>query len=419
MSYEVTTLTRAWLGEPPPEPLNESELSWIWAGQRYPAGALQLVDGGALRVIHPGRAGGGAGPDFLDAVIEIDGRAVRGDVELHVRASGFRAHGHDCDPAYDGVVLHVVFRADDGRRTRLSSGIEAPVAAFAPWLEGRTEEIERWLAAEPLWREPCQAAIGRLGEEDVRAALREAGEERFTARVAALRALADELGEDEALWRVLFDVLGVGGDREGFRRLSRVFPGRLARELIARGDEDETQAHLAGALAYAAGLDERPRGATSGLPPPLRPGLAAPGRPANRPGRRLAGLAALYVSAGGDVPGFVRAGVERASDVGGLVSAWQVSRRGATLIGPQQARELALNLALPFAAGDPSLRSKAEALLAGMRAAPVYGKTAFLERNLRAASSRRLVRRALEQQGLLAFLAQWCSQGGCGRCPLS
>jgi hypothetical protein len=25
----------------------------------------------------------------------------------------------------------------------------------------------------------------------------------------------------------------------------------------------------------------------------------------------------------------------------------------------------------------------------------------------------------VEQQGLLSLLAEWCSRGGCGRCPLS
>ena len=35
--YAVTGGVASWLGEPPQEPLNESELSWIWGGQRYPA----------------------------------------------------------------------------------------------------------------------------------------------------------------------------------------------------------------------------------------------------------------------------------------------------------------------------------------------------------------------------------------------
>jgi hypothetical protein len=96
-----------------------------------------------------------------------------------------------------------------------------------------------------------------------------------------------------------------------------------------------------------------------------------------------------------------------------------VAGRETALLGSEQARELTLNLALPFAWNDPALRPRAEALLTALGAAAAYGKTAFLERTLRADAGRRPVRSALEQQGLLAYLGEWCSQGGCGRCPLS
>ena len=413
----MTTPYALRLGEPPPEPINESELSWIWAGQRYPAGALGLVDGRALRVVNPGRPGGGAGPDFLDAILEIEGTSVRGDVELHVRSSGFRAHGHDTDPAYDGVALHVVFRADEGALTRLSSGGQAPVAAFAPWFDNRRDELQRWLSTEALWRPPCCDATRRLGEDRVRAVLREEGSKRFDTKARALRALAVEVGEDEALWRALFDTLGVGGDREGFRRLALAFPERLARE-VACGAGAEAALALGAALEYAGGVAEG-TGPWEGLPRPLRPGLAASGRPANRPQRRLAGLAALYVRAGGDLPAFVRRSTGEAETAKALVTAWQVSRGGVALIGPDRAREIVLNVALPFATGDAALRERAGSLLAGLGVGPVYGKTAFLEHHLRGASGRRLVGGALEQQGLLAYLGEWCSRGGCGRCPLS
>src|SRR5688500_13193071 len=93
----------SWLGlaEPAADPLTEAELSWIWAGQRFPPEALQAVDGRPLRILNPGRPGGGAGPDYLDAVFELGGEQRRGDIELHVRASSWYGHGHATDPAYD------------------------------------------------------------------------------------------------------------------------------------------------------------------------------------------------------------------------------------------------------------------------------------------------------------------------------
>ena len=377
-----------------------------------------MVDGRALRVVNPGRPGLGAGPDFLDAVVEIDGMTVRGDVELHVRSSGFRAHGHDRDPAYDGVALHVVFRADDGAETGLSNGCRAPVAAFAPWFDTRRDELQRWLGAEALWQEPCRDAVWRLGEDEVRGALREAGRRRFRARVQGLRSQVAEAGEEETLWRGLFDVIGVGGDREGYRRLAAAFPASLARELVAAHDGEEASSLLASAMVYVAGLGEA-SDLPAGLPAPLRPAVASSGRPANRPERRLRGIAALFVRGHRALAPLVRESVAKAPSVKALVTAWQVSQRGLALIGPDRAREIVLNLVLPFVASDAVLGERAAALVDELGAAPAYGKTAFLESNLRSAAGKRLVRRAVEQQGLLAFLGEWCSRGGCGRCPLS
>ena len=403
------------------EPLSEAELSWIWAGQRFPAEALSTPDGRALSVINPGRRGGGSGPDYLDAVFLLDGEERRGDVELHVRASSFRGHGHNADPAYDGVALHVVFRADAGNETLLSNGKRAPVAQFAGWLEGRAQELQRWLEAPPLWQPPCREALARLGEEGVAAELKRAGERRLAGRVDGMRRLIEEAGEEEALWRALLDALGAGGDRQGFRRLAASFPVALARRLL-EDDEPGRTPLLEAALLHVAGLGLPPAGWEGRLPAPLRPALTGSARPANRPQRRLAALARLYARAGGELAAFVRAGLPGEARLSRAAARWQVAGRPGepALLGPDRARELVVNVALPFLAlAGPGGQQQALELLAGLRAAPPYGKTAFLEANLRRANGRRAVTSALEQQGLLSFLAEWCSRGGCGSCPLS
>lgn len=73
---------------------------------------LTLDDGRNLRIVNPGRYNSDSGPDFLAAKLHIDRQLWGGDVEIHVRASDWYVHGHDSDPAYDTVILHVVANPD-------------------------------------------------------------------------------------------------------------------------------------------------------------------------------------------------------------------------------------------------------------------------------------------------------------------
>lgn len=54
-----------------------------------------------------------SGPDFLDAKVEINGFLWVGNIEIHVHASEWNQHGHNGDPHYQNVILHVVFEEDD------------------------------------------------------------------------------------------------------------------------------------------------------------------------------------------------------------------------------------------------------------------------------------------------------------------
>lgn len=70
------------------------------------------TDGRPLEVVWPGTPNEDAGPDFSNAIVSVGGRRWAGNVEIHLRASDWFRHGHDVDPAYRNVVLHVVAKAD-------------------------------------------------------------------------------------------------------------------------------------------------------------------------------------------------------------------------------------------------------------------------------------------------------------------
>ncbi|MGM9685397.1 MAG: DUF2851 family protein, partial [Bacteroidaceae bacterium] len=86
----------------------EELIHYVWKHKIFPLKALATTDGHPIEVIDPGLHNHGAGPDFFNAKVRIDGQLWVGNVEIHVRASDWFRHNHQSDPAYDNVILHVV-----------------------------------------------------------------------------------------------------------------------------------------------------------------------------------------------------------------------------------------------------------------------------------------------------------------------
>jgi hypothetical protein len=430
--------------------LAEAQLCALWRGRRFPAAALVTRAGVAVTVIFQGRRGRGPGPDYRGAVIAgPSGVPVRGDVELHVRASDFRAHGHHLDAAYAGIVLHVVFEDDIGADTPLPGGGTAPVVALAPWVARRAGELEQWLQRPLLWREPCHDAVMRLGEDGVAAALEAEGRRRADARTARMRDAVAADGLEQALYAAFMQALGYGGNAAPMLALARLIPWQDAwrRARAAAEEHLELEALLLGGAGllpsqrrhrgpvedYALALEERfARSRAPSLPSGLWKLWGI--RPENAPARRIAGAAALLLGSGGPLGLLecLEAGSVREAVAPLIATApspfWRgrhdlcagPARMPVALIGRSRALEILLNVILPAgaASGEPRLEERAAHLLERLPRPSAYGATRFLEQALESEGVR-VPLNALRSQGLLALNRDWCSQNGCGRCPLS
>ncbi len=385
----------------PSSSFSEADLARLWQQQTFPPEALVTREGEKLRVIYRGRPAAGAGPDFRDCVIAAPGRLLQGDVELHVRSSDFGRHGHDLDPAYAGVVLHLVFRDDEGTPTALPGGGYAPVVALGDWAEGRAAEIAGWLRRPALWQEPCFSALRRTGEAEVASTLDRLGDMRFRQKAASFATRLRGAEPEDVLWEALMEALGYGSASVEFRLTAQRLPwNRLAAQLAPlaakeRGDE---------ALRL---LSE----AVPGLPV-----HQAGTRPANRPERRLHGAARLAARFAAE--SFVTrlsAALEQrnAGALKELIALFTVE----ACVGRGRAVEIVANAALPWlAALGPEARTRrAEAAYAALPLTARYGGV----RHLHEATAGGVSINFRRQQGMLYLLRQYCTQGGCGRCPLS
>ena len=105
--------------------MREEFVQTVWKYQLFNRQELRTSKGESVEIIHQGFLQHHSGPDFSAARILIDGMLWVGNVEIHVTAKEWNQHRHFVDPAYDNVILHVVY-TDDHEICKTYTGRELP-----------------------------------------------------------------------------------------------------------------------------------------------------------------------------------------------------------------------------------------------------------------------------------------------------
>ncbi|NQT63404.1 MAG: DUF2851 family protein [Candidatus Marinimicrobia bacterium] len=92
----------------------EKDLVAWWLRQVERMENLRTVDGESLIVLDAGHRNDGPGPDIFQCRILLDDFEMSGDVEMHITARDWYAHGHQSDERYRDVMLHVILDGDTG-----------------------------------------------------------------------------------------------------------------------------------------------------------------------------------------------------------------------------------------------------------------------------------------------------------------
>jgi hypothetical protein len=437
----------------PPERLLQS----IWYHQRLLRDRLETVDGKRVRVLHPGFWNHEAGPDFRGAVVQFDSEPPRsGDVEVDLIPGGWRAHGHEQNPAFQNVILHVVWK------TAEKIGFRVPTLAVQARLDAPLAELLSILGARDMpvtLAGQCRAPLRDLPEATVRGLLRQAAQIRLQAKAAQFQSRARQAGWEQALWEGLFRALGYKQNVWPMQCLAELLPQLVGDAGAKKPSPLSLQARLLG----AGGLlpVELPRAEVAsesylrriwdcwwrerdGLSEAILPrklwrfnGL----RPANHPQRRLA-LAAHWLAWGNfgeRLESWFKADIPEARLADSLLEAMQVGSddfwtwhwtfrsapmaKPQLLLGPQRSTDLAVNVILPWlwvraAAGqNDGLQAKAEQRYFAW---PPSEDNAVLRlaRQRLLGGGKLIFRTAAEQQGLLQIVRDFCDHSNalCDNC---
>jgi hypothetical protein len=220
---------------------SEHLLHLLWQRQDLLRQPLMTLDQQSITVYRPGRWSRSSGPDFLDAKLQFSEAPIRvGAVEVHVVASDWFSHGHDRDPAYTKVLLHVVWHNDLGTQTVVdASGREIPQLVLSTALTMPLAELQGVLEDERVHTghgaglTPCQRSLLEMTPETVGRLLDMAGEERWRQKANRFALRVERRGLEQALYETLMEALGFQGNRMAFWQLARLAPLAHIREALA------------------------------------------------------------------------------------------------------------------------------------------------------------------------------------------
>jgi len=439
--------------EMPPERL----LQALWFHQRLRRDQLRTLDGRSIQVLHPGFWNREAGPDFHRALLRLGEEPVSmGDIEVDLRSSGWRAHGHHTNPNYRNVRLHVVWEND--------STATLPTLILKPVLDSPIAELGLWLGSEAGNAFPldlvgqCCAPLRELKAERLTSLLHEAAFVRLQAKAVWFQARARQAGWEQALWEGLFRALGYKQNIWPMQRLAEL--REQLRPAGAKASPVAWQARLLGAGGllpqdlgrlrsrsdtYARELwdawwRERESFADCVLPRSLWRFDHI--RPANHPQRRLA-LASHWLAEGGLATRLEswciassgeNSFIPRLEEILSVPADefwsrhWTLRSRRASkstpLLGHTRVTDLAVNVVLPWLwmrameGKNETLRAELERRFFAWPCAEDNAVLRLARERLLGGASKRALRGAAMQQGLLQVVKDFCehSDALCSEC---
>ena len=289
-------------------PYGEDLLQFIWEQRLFEQHGLRTTDGRPVEVLKPGRIQGNSGPDLDGAQVCIDGQLWAGTVEVHLRSSAWNAHGHQYDPAYENVVLHVVHSHDAEVRTLRGNTLPTVELRHRISTDSIALHLELMRSQSTV---PCAKLIHKADPLRTSAWLERVLIERLERKTADVEALYHQLDKDPAatLYHMLARAFGLKVNAAPFGMLAHALPLKVL--LKYRDDALRTEALLYGqaGLLQVDFVDQYPRqlqqehallSRMHGLrPAPVAAWKFGRMRPVNFPTVRIAQLAQLLMRCDG------------------------------------------------------------------------------------------------------------------------
>ncbi len=209
--------------------VSERVLQKIWQRGDFRQERMRTVEGQSLAIRRRGRWNDFEGPDFREAELMLDGRVLTGDVEVHFYPQDWFLHGHDRDPHFDRVALHVcLFPAlRSGKPAVTAGGHWPPTLVLLDRLEQDLESYasdEALLALEQTEQLAALEVVMQESLENRLTDLRERAGRRWRQKAAFARRRLGEMEWEQACHQTALEVLGYRRNRAPMAELGERYP---------------------------------------------------------------------------------------------------------------------------------------------------------------------------------------------------
>lgn len=229
----------------------EDFLHLVWKFGLYQPAALRTTCGKSVQIINRGIYNRLSGPDFSHAILKIGDKQWIGNVEIHCKSSDWFKHKHDSDPAYNSVILHVVYEADT--EVKLQDGT-TPMQLILGGFIYQTPLIRYTLLLENIHHIPCLPLLHQIPKPLRSAFLERMLIERLEGRHDDLMEVIGRSDWDHGFYRSLFKSFGFGANKYGFEALFDSIPAEVFRKV-----RQDRQAFEALVFGQSGLLAESPR----------------------------------------------------------------------------------------------------------------------------------------------------------------
>ena len=190
---------------------------------------LTGLAGETIQILHPGEYNRDNGPDFLNALLAINGIRYHCDVEIHISLADWFLHGHDQDPRYDRVKLHLLWELPQHLPDSLSQRMHH--AALQPQL---TLPFSEWQQRLRQYEDSPLLHTGISAVTLNPSTIPRLAAQRITRKVERMSNWLRRYPPEDVLWIALAEAMGYSKNKFPMRQLLWQYPpGSWAQHLIA------------------------------------------------------------------------------------------------------------------------------------------------------------------------------------------